>query len=500
MKIIKKSIALVLCIVALFSVASASATAANKLSCPEKFAVTAVSSDAVKLSWTGCENVSGYRIYSYQNNKWKIVKETTGTTVVISGLLASNNYIFAIRSAKFSGGRLYLSDDNKMVSVRTKGLAAPVISGASNESTIRVSWNRIPGAKGYAVYAYLSGAWKLVSVTANTSVSYGGLRAGSSYIFGVTGVTEVNGKYVKGPASNFLKVSTTDPNKVKVACTGVSDNAIRISWTKAASATGYRIYGFLDGTWKAVKDIMDANVLSHTFKNLSSDTSYNLRVRAFRLSGSGVKWYEPSNVCTATTNPGILDLYVYRTDSLKDEFNKSRYTFSYTVEDEKYGNISVRISKDANKYRLDSKVAQIPYALLNDENGEGFIILDESKSYIKVPSVLNGVFDISDIMENFFPDDNWEGEASATTFNSQKVVCESFTNVSRTKMLKFYYKTGRLVGIDEIGLGGLEERAVVNSIEPSVQNGIFEIPENYNRLFIGGIEDLGLIVNQYITL
>lgn len=499
MKNIKKSIALVLCIVALFSVASASAVAANKLSCPEKFAVTAVSSDAVKLSWTGCENVSGYRIYSYQNNKWKIVKETTGTTVVISGLLASNNYIFAIRSAKFSGGKLYLSDDNKMVSVRTKGLAAPVISGTSNESAIRVSWNRIPGAKGYAVYAYLSGAWKLVSVTANTSVSYGGLRAGSSYIFGVTGVTEVNGKYVKGPASNFLKVSTTDPNKVKVACTAVSDSAIRINWTKAASANGYRIYALLGGTWKAVKDIMDANVLSHTFRNIASDTTYKLRVRAFRFDGLQVRWFEPSEICVATTNPGMLDLYVYRTSSLKETFSKENYTFSYTVKDDKYGDISVKISKNGNKYRLDSQVAKIPYVLLNDENGDNFIILDESKSYIKVPGILSSTFDVSEVMENFFPEDSWTSEASVATFNSQKVVCESFKNPSRTKMLRFYYKTGKLVGIDEVGLLGLEERALVRSIESYSQNGIFTIPEGYNRLFFGGVDDMELIVNQFAS-
>lgn len=496
MKMMKKITTIILCIITLLSVASVSAYAVTKPKCPQKAAVVAVSANAVKLAWSACEGAVGYRIYSNQNGKWKTIKDTSSTTVVISGLLASNKYTFAIRSAKKINGSIYFSDDNIKINFTTKGLVSPVISGVSDESSVRLSWNKIPGAKGYAVYSKVNGSWNLLGLIGKNYATLTKLKSRTTYTFAVKGVTEINGKYVGGPASNILNIKTKDSNKVKVACTGVSDSAFKISWTKADSATGYRIYALLNGSWKPVKDIMNANTLSHTFKKVESDTSYELKVRAFKLSGSSVKWYEPSDTCVATTNPGMLDLFVYRTDNLKTEFERDSYTFTYTSENERYGDVSVKISKNGDRYCLDSKVNKIPYVLFTDENSESYLILDESKSYIKIPAVLSSTFDVSKVMQEFFPDENWTSEVSLASFNSQRVVCESYTNTTRTKMLKFYYKTGKIVGIDEVSLTGTE-RAVVNSIEPYAdENATFEVPEDYNRIFLGGIEDLELIFNQ----
>ena len=64
------------------------------------------------------------------------------------------------------------------------------------------------------------------------------------------------------------------------------------------------------------------------------------------------------------------------------------------------------------------------------------------------------------------------------------------TNPEKTKRLKFYFKAGKIIGIDEIGVNGLGERAYVNTFTDFSDPGIFCIPEGYSKIFFGGIENL----------
>ena len=490
MKRIKKLSAVIFCVLTMLTIFPLSSFAAAKPLKPEMFTVTNVTANSVDLTWLPSENALGYRIFAHINGKWKIVKDTKSTATTITGLIASKNYTFAIKSARMVFGEMQFSDDYSQVKVRTKNLIGTTVSGTAGVNYVDLKWDKVPGASGYAAYQHDGSGWTYIGRTKKDYGRVKNLKGMTTYHFAVRAFSEGDGKPVLGPVSNFLKIRTADPNKVLVACKGVSDSAFKLAWSKANSATGYRIFAYLNGKWKAVKDIRSGSTLTHTFKGVDSDTVYYLRVRAFRQTAAGVTWYEPSEICTVVTNPGVKDVYIYRVDKMRSVIQGDSFTFSYKTVDARYGDIPVTVSKNGESFYLRSKVNEMPYVLYNDAEGSSYIILDETASYIKIPDIASGIFDVKSTMDDLLPGEDWSSKASIETFNSQKVVCESFTNPEKTKRLKFYFKAGKIIGIDEIGVNGLEERAYVNTFTDFSDPGIFCIPEGYSKIFFGGIENL----------
>ncbi len=485
MRITRKITAFLLCVLTVFSVLSVSVSAAGKISAPSVAKVTAVTADAARLAWTACKGVSGYRVYRYSDKSWKVIKDTTATSIVISGLKASKDYTFAVKSIKKVNGKYQLSSGYAIAKTKTKDLVATKLSGTAGVDFVSLTWTKVPGASEYEIFVHDGSGWKLANKRIKLYGKVNGLVGDKTYTFAVRALSEGNGKTVKGPVSNYLKLKTGDPNKVTVKCAAVSDSAVKLQWSKANSATGYRVYVYENGSWVNIKDITNANTLTHTVKNLKSDTEYQFRVRAFRKNSSGVTWYQPSTTCKAATNPGIKDVELFRVNNLRDVFASDSYTFSYKISDDSYGFIPVTIAKRGNEYYLRTLVNERPYVLLNKADGASYILLEENESYIKVPVVVSELFDIRKEMEGFIPSEDWDGTASIVTYNSQKVICETYSNLSTGKTIKYFFKLGKLIGIEESGFLGVEETAVVNSIAETSEAYLFDIPDNYQKIFFG---------------
>lgn len=491
MKKIIKSTAIILLVLTIFSVFSVTTLAATKPVKPQAVVASNVTANSLVLNWTAVEGADAYRVYVYADRKWKVLSDTTGTQLQVASLVSMKTYIFAVKSAKIVLGNIYFSDDHALVKVKTGALSPTTLTGVAGLNSVRLTWQMSPGATNYAVYKHDGRVWSLLGVVAAKvlTCSIKNLNYSTVYHFAVRPVTTGDGRTIIGPISNLLKIKTLDPNNVALVCGAYTDTAIRLNWTKAPNATGYMVYAYLGGAWKAVRAIPNANTLTTVFGNLNSDTVYYFMVRAFRKTGSNVLWYRTSNICVATTDPGVLDAVVYRIDSVREALSGDSYTVSYTTTDEKYGKMPVTVAKKGDDYFLKTKVDELPYSLLNNASGY-YIIFDESKSYIKVPDISKELFSIKASMDEFLPGTDWTSKATIATFNSQKAVCETFTNPSGTKSLKFYFKTGKLLGIEEYGIIGFEERAIINSITSESDANLFEIPFGYNRVFYGaGISD-----------
>ncbi len=496
MKKIKNITAIILCLISIISVIPFTSLAVQVPLKPTGLSVEAVTGDSVTLSWLPSEGATGYRVYTYLDGKWKIVKDTKETSVTVSGLDALRTYKFAVKSAIRDKNGTRFCEGYASLKVKTTGLVSISLSGKAGLNSVELSWSRVPGACGYVVYQYNGSSWQRVGVTSRKKVSgtVKNLKSSTTYYFGIRPYTNSDSGVVYGAASNILKIKTLDMNKVTVSCAAVNDKAAKLTWTKANNATGYRIYAYLAGDWKAVKDIFGANNLTYTFNKLSSDTKYYFRVRAFNKIGSNVIWFTPSDVCTVITNPGVKDVYIHRVENLRTTFESDSYTLSYDNVTKKYGTIPVTIAKNGDSFYLNTKVNEMPYTLLDQDEENLFILLDEIESYIRIPVILKDRIDIKSTMDELLPGADWTAKASVVSFNSQKVVCETFVNPEETKMLKFYFKTGELIAIDEIDKSGLEARALIKSIEPSSDPTLFSIPDGYSKLFFGSIEDL-LAVN-----
>ncbi len=494
MKRIKQITAVLLCVLTLFSALSLSAFAAVKPAKPTSLTASNVKANSVTLAWKAGKNATGYRVYYKLDGKWRTYKDVTGTNCNVTGLYASNTYVFAVKSLRKESGKTVLSDSYPTVKAKTKDLAATTLTATSSTNSVTLNWNSVAGAQGYIVYQHIDGKWKSVGTPSSSKKSgtVKNLKHNTSYRFAIRAYTKVKGKAVLGPASNIVTVKTLNRNKVKLSSSGVNASAVALKWTKAADATGYRVYCYVNGAWKAIKNIMSRDTLSYTVTSLSSDKKYQFRVRPFKKVGSAVKWYEWSNICTAITNPSSKDLKVYRTANLKNTFDSNSFTFSYKITDNGYGTVPVTIAKKGESYYLSSKVNELEYSLLN--NSEGcFIILNEREAYIRVPELLSTPFDVSSAASELLPGDNWSSKATVESFGGKKTVCETYVNPLRTSTVKYYYKAGELIGINEYGLGGaLVESAVVTSVKNSSSLSLFSVPSGYsNILYPDGESDIG---------
>ncbi len=117
---------------------------------------------------------------------------------------------------------------------------------------------------------------------------------------------KMTGAAKSGSATGNYQLIVTDnkPGKVSNLKYNSGENYVRLTWTAAANATGYRIYGKSSSGWKALNNTTNKSV---AIGNLKAGTNYVLGVKAFTKSSNGsVIWADEMvtiNVTTAAAKP-----------------------------------------------------------------------------------------------------------------------------------------------------------------------------------------------------
>lgn len=88
--------------------------------------------------------------------------------------------------------------------------------------------------------------------------------------------------------------------KTGYSCTST---AIRINWYQAKNASGYRIYRYNASTkkWVNIKTVSGGSTLTYRDANLTPNTTYQYKVKAYRKSGGKTYWGTASSVLAAKT-------------------------------------------------------------------------------------------------------------------------------------------------------------------------------------------------------
>lgn len=485
MKLTRKITALCTVVLAMLIMLSISASAASKPAKPTGLKVVATAGNKVSLTWKKSAGADYYKIYVKKDGKWKWVKNPETNGCEVSGLYASKTYTFAVKSVNKSGKKTYESDGYASVSVKTKALTASKLTFMAGADYVRLSWKKVPGATGYYVYQLIGGEWKKVkTLSADTLAVYvKQLKTNSVHQFYVRAYTSGDGKKINGPKSNTVKPKTLKANKVKVKASASNTSSVTLTWSKAADASGYCIYRYVDGEWKIVKTVKSRDTLKNVVTALKSDSKYSFRVRAYKNSSSGKLWFVPSDTVVATTDPTSKDLTVKRTKNLSKILNGNSFTLSYKTETQTYGTVPVKIYKNGTKYRLDSRAEEINYVLLNLEKND-YVLLTGKKLYARLPSSLSRATDIKSAVNALLPEKDWNGKAVLTEFGGKKVVCEIFTDILKTKSVRYYYRAGELVGIEQYNSKGkVVERATVTALTKTASTSLFKVPGGYKEIF-----------------
>ena len=168
----------------------ASITARTNPSSVKALTVIGRSSSALRVSWKRDTAVDGYILYRKIDGKWsRIAKIENNSTVSyrISGLSASQVYIFAVKAYKTIDSVTYYSSLGSVVTTYTSPTAVTGLKTLGmSSSLVRLNWTKNDTADGYIIEQYKNGSWiRLTKLTNNgvTLFKVTGLDSSIKYTF-----------------------------------------------------------------------------------------------------------------------------------------------------------------------------------------------------------------------------------------------------------------------------------------------------------------------------
>ena len=322
--------------------------------------------DALRINWSKNASADGYIVEMYQGNKWvRVAKITSNNTTTFrkAGLKASTVYKFRVKAYKMSGSTALYGNYSATVTARTN---PSVIKGAKlggrAADALRINWSKNASADGYIVEMYQGNKWvRVAKITSNNTTTFrkAGLKASTVYKFRVkaykmSGSTALYGNY------SATVTARTNPSVIKgVKLGGRAADALRINWSKNASADGYIVEMYKGGKWVRVAKIANSGTTTYRKAGLKASTAYKFRVKAYKMSGKTALYGAYSATLSANTIP--TDVSRFRLNSktgkmLNLGWDMSDDTAGYIVQQYKGGKwVQVaKLAKSKDRVRINS--------------------------------------------------------------------------------------------------------------------------------------------------
>ncbi len=174
---------------------------------------------------------------------------------------------------------------------------------------LRINWNENALANGYIVEMYKGGEWTRVAKikdSSTTTYRATGLKAGTVYKFRVRAYVLYGDTPIYSEYSSTVTARTNPSVMTGAKLGGRAADALRIKWTKNASADGYIVEMYQGNKWVRVGKITNNSTTTFRKAGLKASTAYKFRVRAYKMSGSTALYGNYSTTVTARTNPSIV--------------------------------------------------------------------------------------------------------------------------------------------------------------------------------------------------
>ena len=206
---------------------------------------------------------------------------------------------------------------------------------------IRVEWNPVDGASGYAVAICdadkAPGTYADMGDTTNTYMGIKGLRQGIMHIIRVNAFVMKDGNRYDGEPV-FL-TTATQPNKISGLVRTQSSDTVTVKWNVNANVTGYKVFR-ADGTsgnFALVKEIIGKTNNSYSDKNVKLGKIYTYKVVGFRQLPNGNRYHSAgttiacmSGLCAPNFN---ISSQLYRVNlSWKRNAYATRYDIYYSAD------------------------------------------------------------------------------------------------------------------------------------------------------------------------
>ena len=257
-----------------------------------------------KITWNAVPGRKGYEIWrsDAEDGVYKYIATTTSTYYYNKSLIPNRTYYYKVRAYVMVGKTKYRSGFSNVTS------AMPVfqtVSGASatmyTVSSNRITWNAVPGRKGYEIWRSDAedGVYKYITTTTNTYYYNKSLIPNRTYYYKVRAYVMVGKTKYRSGFSNITSAMPMFQSVTGVAGTVSSPTSSRLTWNAVPGRSGYAILrsATADGTYK---------VIGTTTKTYYTDTkclpnrTYYYKVRAY-VTVSRVKRYSDASDSVSVT-------------------------------------------------------------------------------------------------------------------------------------------------------------------------------------------------------
>ena len=261
--------------------------------------------NGVKITWNAIPGAKSYKVYKsvYSGGKWSgwvaIKTGVTGTTYTDTSVKSNDNVKYTVRAVSGSN----LSDFESSSSI--KFLATPTVTVSNATNGVKISWNKITGAKTYTVYksVYTNGAWSgwkaIKTGVTGTTYTDTTVKSNDNVRYTAKAINSSFTSYIK--ASSSIKFLATPTVTVSNATNGV-----KISWNKITGAKTYTVYKsvYTNGAWSGWKAIK-TGVTGTTYTDTTVKSNDNVRYTAKVINGNFTSYIKASSSIKFLATPTV---------------------------------------------------------------------------------------------------------------------------------------------------------------------------------------------------
>lgn len=234
-------------------------------------------SGKVDLSWSYVSGAANYAVYYTANGKWYNAGTTTALKMTVSGLTGGTRYGFAVK-AYLNGAWTSVSSSDIVYATPTAAVEKPrIIKAEGQNGQVALNWTSVNGATNYAVYTYLNGSWSVAGYRTATGMFVRNLTNGTKYGFAVKAY--VNGTWSSVSTSDIVYATPVSAAaKPVITKAQGQDGQVALNWTSVSGATNYAVYTYLNGTWSLAGYRTATGMY---VRNLTNGTTYGFAVKAY---------------------------------------------------------------------------------------------------------------------------------------------------------------------------------------------------------------------------
>lgn len=280
--------------------------------------------NVIAFYWNTVSNADGYDIFvAASGTEYKYIGSVSNSEARLIGFKEGKEYSAKIRAyqvksngTKVTGEFSDLITINKAEEVTLNKVKT--LTASQNGGYVNLNWSKVSNATGYEVYVKVPNLDYICIGTVNTNNAIlQGFEDNISYQFKVKPYqVKSNGTKVTGEFSPEKKLTVhiekyedydeeleekeEKPDKVRnLTIDEIDGNKAYIRWPKVSDADGYEIWGAKSNGKYAYIDTVYKN--SATLKKLDYNTTYKIKVKAFKQGKNGLIYGEESSYEKFTT-------------------------------------------------------------------------------------------------------------------------------------------------------------------------------------------------------